>query len=156
MLVKVFTLAFDKEFGGFDDSVVAEFLRNKDVLSISEHFFVGGETPYLTFVIKYHSSTNERIVGTRAKTDESWREKLTEADLRLFEDLRAWRGKRCREEGVPPYVLFTNKQLAEIAKLRPSSSTELAQIEGLGRSKLEKYGSDLIGLTASAPSGALQ
>jgi ATP-dependent DNA helicase RecQ len=57
---------------------------------------------------------------------------------------------------VPPYVLATNKQLAEIVKSRPQSMAELMMIEGIGKAKAEKYGPDILGIskinpTADAP-----
>jgi len=69
----------------------------------------------------------------------------------VFNLLREWRAKRSREEGVPPYILFTNKQLAEIVKKRPDSLSELEKIDGVGSQKIEKYGSDVVKITATPP-----
>jgi superfamily II DNA helicase RecQ len=43
-------------------------------------------------------------------------EGLSEADMGVFNRLREWRSKRCRQEGVPPYIIFTNKQLDSAAR----------------------------------------
>jgi ATP-dependent DNA helicase RecQ len=45
-----------------------------------------------------------------------------------------------REQGVPPYVIFHDATLMDIVRRRPRALTELGQIPGVGRSKLERYG----------------
>jgi len=62
------------------------------------------------------------------------------------EKLRAWRLERSRADGVPPYVVFHDRVLHEIAETRPSSAGELAQIAGVGPAKLERYGDELLAL----------
>jgi ATP-dependent DNA helicase RecQ len=58
----------------------------------------------------------------------------------LFDALRAWRRDTAAEQRVPPYVIFHDRTLAEIAGQRPSSLEALAGIGGVGQSKLEHYG----------------
>jgi DNA helicase-2/ATP-dependent DNA helicase PcrA len=60
------------------------------------------------------------------------------------ERLRAWRLQRARSDGVPPYVVFHDRVLHEIADVRPSTLGELAQISGVGPAKLERYGDDVL------------
>ena len=48
MLARVITLRFDSVIGSFDDGPLREFLKDKEVLSIRDHFFVKNEVPYLT------------------------------------------------------------------------------------------------------------
>jgi DNA helicase-2/ATP-dependent DNA helicase PcrA len=62
------------------------------------------------------------------------------------ERLRAWRLERAREDGVPPYVVFHDAVLHAIADARPKSLGELSQIAGVGPSKLERYGADVLAL----------
>ncbi len=62
------------------------------------------------------------------------------------ERLRAWRLERAREDGVPPYVVFHDTVLHAIAAAQPTSLGELAQIAGVGPTKLERYGSDVLAL----------
>jgi ATP-dependent DNA helicase RecQ len=67
-----------------------------------------------------------------------------------FESLRAWRLQRAREDAIPPYVVFHDSTLAEIAARRPSSLGELSQIAGVGPTKLERYGDDVLAALAAA------
>ena len=70
----------------------------------------------------------------------------------VAERLRAWRLERAREDGVPPYVVFHDKVLHEIAATQPRSLGELSQIAGVGPAKLDRYGEDVLALLpAEAP-----
>jgi ATP-dependent DNA helicase RecQ len=72
-------------------------------------------------------------------------------DAPLFEALRAWRRERAAEQGLPPYVIFHDTTLAVIARQRPASADALAKISGVGQSKIERYGADVLKLVAETP-----
>ena len=61
-------------------------------------------------------------------------------DQALFEALRAWRSGEAKRQHVPPYVIFSDRTLAEIAQMKPSSRAALSAISGVGETKLERYG----------------
>ncbi len=74
----------------------------------------------------------------------------------LYEALRLWRLAEAKGQSIPPYVIFHNSVLREIAAMRPVSLDELAQIKGVGASKLARYGSRVLGvLGAQLPAGLL-
>ena len=79
---------------------------------------------------------------------EEWKEILEEKDWPLFNALRDWRNGQAKEEGIPPYVICRNRQLAEIARRRPTSLSKLAVIEKLGKAKIQRYGAAILGLAA--------
>ncbi len=149
MLIKVFSLTFDSILGGFNDAGLRDFLKDKEVLSIRDHFFIKNDVPYLAMVVKYLPVRQEidPVMAPQGKRDESWRELISDADTGLFNLLREWRSKRSRQEGVPPYILFTNKQLAQIIKEAPTSLGGLEKIEGVGKAKIEKYGNEVLEIT---------
>jgi ATP-dependent DNA helicase RecQ len=62
----------------------------------------------------------------------------------LFESLRAWRAVQARAQSVPPYVIFHDSVLREIAAVRPQNLDDLGQIKGVGTSKLSRYGGDVL------------
>jgi ATP-dependent DNA helicase RecQ len=68
----------------------------------------------------------------------------------LWEVLRAWRLDEARRQELPPYVIFHDSTLTEVARRRPVSLAALAKIPGIGRSKLERYGTMVIGIIAEA------
>jgi len=62
------------------------------------------------------------------------------ADRGLFEALRAWRAAEAKAQHVPPYVIFHDRTLAEIAAAKPGSRAALARLNGVGEAKLAHYG----------------
>ena len=72
----------------------------------------------------------------------------------MFEALRLWRLAEAKGQSIPPYVIFHDSVLREIAALRPVTLEELGQIKGVGASKLERYGRHVLGvLGAQVPHG---
>jgi ATP-dependent DNA helicase RecQ len=74
--------------------------------------------------------------------------KLDELDYNqdLFNLLRALRKKQADEENVPPFVIFGDKALQEMAYYLPGDKDAFSDISGVGAKKLEKYGDDFISL----------
>ena len=73
-------------------------------------------------------------------------------DEQLFEALREWRAERAKGLGQPAYCVFTDATLTAIAEQRPSSVAALVAIPGIGQTKLDKFGEevlDLVGASAS-------
>jgi ATP-dependent DNA helicase RecQ len=72
----------------------------------------------------------------------------------LYEALRLWRLAEAKGQSIPPYVIFHDSVLRDIAAVRPVNLDELAQIKGVGASKLARYGSRVLGvLSAQLPAG---
>ena len=64
--------------------------------------------------------------------------------------LKLWRTSQASRESLPPYRVFSDKTLMEIARARPQSSGDLLEISGVGPSKLEKYGEDVLKITGES------
>ena len=62
------------------------------------------------------------------------------------ERLRTWRKERAGEESVPAFVIFTDATLQSIAEHKPRTADALLRIAGVGRSKLDRYGEDVLAL----------
>lgn len=71
-------------------------------------------------------------------------EKIPIEQTELYKELKKYRLNKSKEEMVKAYYLYTNVQLEEIVKLKPKTLSELANINGFGKVKCEKYGSDII------------
>lgn len=65
-------------------------------------------------------------------------------DVVLWEALRDRRRQFADDQGVPPYVIFHDSTLQEMCVLLPQSITEFARLGGVGKRKLEKYGTDFL------------
>ena len=76
---------------------------------------------------------------------------LTPESAALMEELRAWRLEQARSQGVPPYVVFHDRTLLEIAERRPRDLAELAAVGGVGAAKLERYGAAVLAVVQHPP-----
>jgi ATP-dependent DNA helicase RecQ len=66
----------------------------------------------------------------------------------LFDVLRETRRRLASEAGVPPYVIFHDSTLREIAERKPQTLRELAEVQGVGAAKLERYGKAMLAALA--------
>ena len=67
-----------------------------------------------------------------------------------FGALRAWRMAEAKAQSIPPYVIFHDTVLRDIAAVRPQTLEELGQIKGVGASKLQRYGARVLAVLAEA------
>jgi DNA helicase-2/ATP-dependent DNA helicase PcrA len=67
----------------------------------------------------------------------------------LFDRLKEWRRKRAQADGVPAYVVFHDRTLADIAERKPRDWGDLAGITGVGPTKLERYADEVLAVVAS-------
>ena len=65
-------------------------------------------------------------------------------DQELWDELRECRKMLAEESNVPPYVIFHDATLKEMLDIMPTSEAEMLRINGVGESKLEKYGDDFM------------
>ncbi len=75
---------------------------------------------------------------------------LDPAAQALWEALRAWRLAEARQQQLPPYVIFHDATLIAVARRHPTTLAALAEIPGIGRSKLDRYGPAVIAVVAAA------
>ncbi len=67
----------------------------------------------------------------------------------LFEALRQWRSAEAKRQSVPPYVIFHDSVLREIAAGRPGRTDLLGAIRGVGASKLDRYGAAVLAVVGA-------
>ncbi len=152
------TLAFDPELGRFDDEPLQRFLADKDLLGLRDHFFDHLGQPHLALVLVYRpviaAAKPEENAGKKVQR-EAWRDLLEKSDWPLFNTLREWRAQKAKDQGIPPYIICTNRELAQVVRTRPRTVSKLGEIEGFGSAKLKKYGKDIVSYlmgTAESPS----
>ena len=73
---------------------------------------------------------------------------ISERDQDLFQALREKRMEIARTQNVPPYVIFHDKTLIELASARPGSRDEMANVPGVGEAKLDRYGPAFLAVIA--------
>ena len=91
----------------------------------------------------------ELVIAVPPKSKRQQRREARVSDP-LFDALREARRTLAAEAGVPAYVIFHDSTLREIAAVRPASLAELSQVNGVGRTKLERYGDAMLAAVASA------
>ncbi len=94
--------------------------------------------------------------STKVRTDPSAAEPFLQEDASpeqelLFQALRVLRTEIAREQGVPPYVVFHDRTLREMVARHPRTLDALAQVSGVGETKLERYGERFLVVLNGAP-----
>jgi ATP-dependent DNA helicase RecQ len=73
---------------------------------------------------------------------------VKDADRTLFQALRQKRTEIARTQNLPPYVIFHDRTLIELAAARPASRVEMADVPGIGETKLDRYGPAFLAVIA--------
>jgi hypothetical protein len=149
--LRLVTVSYDAESGAFPEAPLAD-LRG-EIVSVVEHFFFHDGLPRLLLMVQHHPP--EERGGARAKgggpPKADPRRELNPDEAALYDRLRTWRRGRAEADGVPPYVILNNRELAELARRRPTSMTALRALDGIGQNKAQRYGPDLLRALAAAP-----
>lgn len=85
-----------------------------------------------------------RIKESRKKTKRPKTDIHGPYDEQLFDELRQLRKQLAEAEGKPPYIVFGDATLVQMAREKPLSEDELLTITGVGKHKLEKYGDEFL------------
>ena len=132
------------EVRGYIEQLIAHgFLRQTDdafpVVVLTERgigLLKNGESAPDLVLARQRRPVKDRVPKRSRIESESWQD----VDRDLFERLRAVRLQIARARGVPPYVIFHDTTLRELARLRPTSIAELYGIRGIGARKAEDLG----------------
>lgn len=114
-------------------SLGRELLQNRDKIELPVRIDFGSQKKAELALPKKKAVLHKK---TELKDDEA-----TQA---LFDRLKAWRKKFAEEENVPPYFIFNDKTLVEIANQKPSTRSGLLSISGIGELKAKKFGEDIL------------
>ncbi len=141
------------DFTDGDIKDIAAMLLGKGLLhkNSSEYATLGVTTEGRDFL-----RSRKQIILTRPKKQEVERESNSSArhrhardtlefDMGLFQKLRSLRGRIANEKSVPPYVVFGDVTLQQMAFYIPQSRDALSRISGVGAVKLEQYGDEFLG-----------
>ena len=78
---------------------------------------------------------------------------IADDDQHLWEALKACRKKLAQENDVPPYVIFHDSTLSQMAVEKPQTKGELLAISGIGQTKLDRYGADFLAVLQDGLAG---
>ena len=128
------------------------FCSQHRVMTLEKHFVDLGTESYWSICVTFIDGNNLPLsAGAANRRDRiDYREVLGEKDFVIYAQLRNLRKSLSEQEGIPAYALFTNEQLAEMVTRRVRLESELANIEGIGKARLEKYGSAFLQVLKTA------
>lgn len=139
--INIFTLPLAPSLQQTED--LNHFLRSHKIIDIRKEMAIVDGNSVWTFCVSYmQESTSISPIAKNAKTD--YKELLDEATFDVFSRLRKIRKSIADEEAVPAYAIFTDAELAELAKLKTLSLEAMQSIPGIGKKKIEKYANRLI------------
>jgi ATP-dependent DNA helicase RecQ len=110
-----------------------------------------GEQPLFLRRDEYSKAASSREPRRSGATAVRFTSPANEA---LWQDLRALRKRLAEEQEVPPYVILHDAVLVEMVQSRPQSRAQLAQIPGIGESKLKRYGEEFLATIRRHGSGS--
>lgn len=178
MEFKVLTLRYSPALRAIDDTPLAALGRDHELHAVREHFFVVHDVPHLLCVVSCQPRPSTNVQTTTAtalatvpatpppepepspsSTSRSNSEppsSLSDDQHRLYDAIRRWRVAQAEHDGVPRYVVLTNRNVEDLVRQRPSSLAALGRISGFGKARVERYGEALLALLnperpASAP-----
>lgn len=135
MQIKIFTIPI---VGGEEQNAELNiFLRSKKVLEVEQQMTQQSGCSFWSFSIKY---LDDHAFSEREKPKVDYRKVLTETEFERFSKLRAIRKEISKEEDLPAYTIFTDEELAGIAKIELLTLAEMKSVKNIGEKKIEKYG----------------
>lgn len=128
------------------------FLRGHRVLTLDRECHAG----VWSFCVTYQppAGVSEGSIGAGGAAKVDYKTVLDAPTFALFSKLREVRKALAEKENLPPYAVFTNEQLAEVARRRCPTAADLGKIDGIGTARLEKYGVALLAAIAELPKPA--
>jgi len=121
-----------------------KFLRSHTIIDMEKHLVTTDISAYWTFCVRYVVGSQCLLIKSRVKID--YRDVLDENTFKTYTILRNCRKEIADKNGIPVYAVFTNEELANIAKLPEISSSNMKNIDGIGTKKIEKYAEAIIEL----------
>lgn len=136
MQIKLFTIPV-----GDSGAAVQEmnaFLRGNKILEVENKLISNEHGAYWCFCVRYIEGGYPAGEGQKgAKVD--YRKVLDEATFQKFAKLREIRKKISVEEGLSAFIILTDEELAELAKLDEITDKNMLAIKGIGEKKVERY-----------------
>ena len=132
-----------KEWRSVYRQLLAAGMLSVNIGKISGYRLTEKSWPVLRSERKVRLRKDPRLVRNKKAIKTSTKHKpdfMDDDALQLFEKLRRLRLDLSKKLGVPPFVIFHDKTLTEMATLKPSSRGEFLQINGVGEQKAEKFG----------------
>ena len=120
--------------------VLEGYLRVGDYQVLKLGDISGLKNPEASVFVKITDEDKQPEKATKTKKKAKSVETLTSSGYKLFERLKKLRLEIAREESMPPYIIFSDKTLIDMAAKMPASKPEMLDVTGVGENKFAKYG----------------
>lgn len=111
-MLKIFTLKYQEQTKSINDFAMSNFLADKEIIRWESQFFENKNEYLWTLLVEYRESIPHiEIRKNESSKDDNYKDILAENDWPLFKVLREWWSERCKDEGIPPYIMCTNMQM---------------------------------------------
>ncbi len=134
-----------------DEEKLNQFLASHQIFSIDKHLTQVEQNTYWVFAISYGDS-HHTSASRQPAVD--YKEVLNEDDFTRFVQLRELRNKLAKQEGRPAYAIFTNEQLANLVTRRVITRSGMAEIEGIGDTRIERYADQFLAVLQGFETGS--
>ena len=143
----------DKKFGRqlIDDLLARKAIARSEglypmpyLLESGARILRGEEKVELVRITEKKSATTRKSVGLDALPPDA---------KQLFDELRKLRKRLADEQNIPPYMVFSDKTLAELSILKPSTRDEMLAVSGIGEVKLDRYAEPFLKVIARYEAG---
>ncbi|WP_313099995.1 HRDC domain-containing protein [Epilithonimonas sp.] len=146
MKVKVLKIRIDDRFQITDEAIVNDYLSRFEIVNMNAKL-VADEINYWSVLIYYNDKKNTVISSKTTVNSES---ELSEEEKIIYNKLKDWRADKAREAQLPAYIIFHNTHLMSIARHKPCTLDDLENVNGIGKSKVEKFGIEILEVLENA------
>ncbi len=122
------------------ESELNTFCNQHRIVSVEKQFVANGDNSYWSLCLERVSNEDAPGKPHTSGNKVDYKQILNQSDFILFAKLRTLRKEIAEREGIPPYVVFTNEQLADIVRGRISTKAALLELKGVGTKRVDKYG----------------
>lgn len=146
MKVKVLKIRISDQYQNMDEAVVNDYFERYDIITINTKF-IEDDINFWSILLHYNDKSH---IQKSNKISIKSEDQLSEEEMIIYNKLKSWRSEKSLELKLPSYVIFHNTHLMSIAKFKPSNVEELEHISGLGKTKIEKFGTEILEVLENA------
>ena len=149
---RILTIQWDSRTGMFDDSVLRNYLINRELVRCVPQFFEHRGVPCWSLYIETTIVQGAVIPRDPVSPEQQAAAADIAAQISQFDEIQkvryerilAWRADRARQEGFKSYIICTNRQALDLARDAPATLAALGRVHGFGDKKVAKYGRQLL------------
>ena len=149
---RILTIQWDSRTGMFDDSVLRNYLVNRELVRCVPQFFEHKGLPCWSLYIEATVIQGVAASDLSAPERQAAAADAVAAQMAEFDEIQkvryerivAWRAAAAMREGLKSFMICTNRDAMELARTAPATLAALGRVHGFGEKKLAKYGREIL------------